>query len=223
MKAAENTKKYLDASDREQQILETAINFVAQRGLGFTTRELAKALSVSQPLLYRYFKSKDELLTRIYEEVYLKRWDPTWNDALKDRSRPMRDRLIDYLKAYTDAILDENWIRIFIASSLEDPMISQKYLGMLHETTFPLIFAEIAAEAGAEVPEGPQAEELIREVIWGFHSSFFYLGVRKFIYRGDIPDDLEEVIRVRVDVLLNGLPATIGQIRECSAMETVDD
>lgn len=212
MDATRTSRKYLDAADREQQILQTAIDFVAQKGLGFSTRELAKALGVSQPLLYRYFKSKDELLSRIFDEVYLKRWDPNWNLALKDRSRPIRERLIEYLKAYTATILDENWIRIFIASALDDPMISRRYLGMLHETTFPLIFEEIAVEAGVSVPKGIRAEEMISEIIWGFHSSFFYLGVRKFIYRSEIPKDLEAIIRIRVDVFLNGIATSIPLI-----------
>ncbi|OOG63153.1 Nucleoid occlusion factor SlmA [Ensifer sp. M14] len=202
---AKAARKYLDAADREQQILEFAIDFVAQRGLRFTTRELADALGVSQPLLYRYFKNRDDLLQKIYDEVYLKRWDPGWNELLADRSLSIRERLVRYLTAYTEAILDERWIRIFIASALEDPQITKKYLGLLHETTFPLIFAEIAVEAGVPVPSGPQADELALEIVWGFHSSFFYMGVRKYIYRNKIPDDLDPIIRARVEVFVAGL------------------
>lgn len=198
-------KKYLDAADREQQILDFAISFVAQRGLSFTTRELAEALGVSQPLLYRYFKTKDDLLKKIYDEVYLSRWDTSWDTELADRSVPIRERLARYLKAYTNAILDERWIRIFIASALEDPQISKKYLGLLHETTFPLIFREVAAEAGLEPSNDPASKELAIEIVWGFHSSFFYMGVRKFIYRNKIPDDLDPVIEARVDVFVSGL------------------
>lgn len=209
---AKTARKYLDAADREQQILEFAIDFVAQRGLRFTTRELADALGVSQPLLYRYFKNRDDLLQKIYDEVYLKRWDPGWNELLADRSLSIRERLVRYLRAYTTAILDERWIRIFIASALEDPQITQKYLGLLHETTFPLIFAEIAAEVGIEVPKGPKAEELVLEIVWGFHSSFFYMGVRKYVYRNNIPDDLDPIIRARVEVFVTGLATSIGDL-----------
>ena len=209
---AKSARKYLDAADREQQILEFAIDFVAQRGLRFTTRELADALGVSQPLLYRYFKNRDDLLQKIYDEVYLKRWDPAWNAQLADRSLSIRDRLVRYLTAYTEAILDERWIRIFIASALEDPQITKKYLGLLHETTFPLIFAEVAAEAGVAAPTGPQADELAIEIVWGFHSSFFYMGVRKYIYRNTIPDDLDLIIRARVDVFVSGLVESMPRL-----------
>jgi len=218
---AKPARKYLDAADREQQILEFAIDFVAQRGLRFTTRELADALGVSQPLLYRYFKNRDDLLQKIYDEVYLKRWDPAWNAQLADRSLSIRDRLVRYLRAYTEAILDERWIRIFIASALEDPQITKKYLGLLHETTFPLIFAEVAAEAGVSAPTGLQADELAIEIVWGFHSSFFYMGVRKYIYRNEIPDDLDLIIRARVDVFVSGLvesmPRLGGFIKDAGA------
>ncbi|CDN95218.1 MULTISPECIES: TetR/AcrR family transcriptional regulator [Agrobacterium tumefaciens complex] len=205
-------KKYLDAADREQQILDFAITYVAQRGLSFTTRELADALGVSQPLLYRYFKNRDELLKKIYDEVYLKRWDQNWNAQLSDRSIPIRDRLIRYLKAYTLAILDERWIRIFIASALEDPQISKRYLGLLHETTFPLIYREIAAEAGVTPPTGAAADELAVEIVWGFHCSFFYFGVRKYIYRNRIPEKLDPVIEARVDVFVTGLSESMRRM-----------
>ncbi|MGV1795268.1 TetR/AcrR family transcriptional regulator [Rhizobium sp. A37_96] len=209
---AKQAREYLDAAEREQRILEFAIDFVAKRGLRFTTRELADALGVSQPLLYRYFKSRDDLLQKIYDEVYLRRWDPTWNELLADRSLPIRERLVRYLQAYTKAILDERWIRIFIASALEDPQITKKYLGLLHETTFPLIFAEVAAEVGIEVPPGPNAEELAIEIVWGFHSSFFYMGVRKYIYRNKIPNELDPIIRARVDVFVSGLAETMQRL-----------
>ncbi|WP_295812336.1 TetR/AcrR family transcriptional regulator [uncultured Nitratireductor sp.] len=213
---AKSAKKYLDAADREQQILDFAIDFVAQRGLHFTTRELADALGVSQPLLYRYFKNRDDLLQKIYDEVYLRRWDPGWNELLADRSMPVRERLARYLIAYTDTILDERWIRIFVASALEDPQITIRYLGLLHDTTFPLIFAEVAAEAGFEFRSTPETEVLVREIVWGFHSSFFYMGVRKFIYRNEIPESLEPIIRVRVDIFVSGVIETLPRILELS-------
>jgi AcrR family transcriptional regulator len=198
---------YLDAAARERQIVAAAIAFVARRGLYFTTRELADEIGISQPLLYRYFASKADLMNRIYDEVYLKRWDPRWLVALADRAVPVRDRLSAYLRDYTAAILDENWIRIFMASALADPSLSRRYLDMLHESTFPLILEEIAEEAGVELRPDPAAQGLARDVVWGFHSSFFYLGVRKFIYRLPIPEDLDALIALRVAVFLDGMTA----------------
>lgn len=204
-------QRYLDAASREEQIVQAAIEFVADRGLAFTTRELARALGVTQPLLYRYFRNKDALVERIFEEVYLRRWRPDWNELLKDRSIPFRERLETYLRQYTQSILDKNWIRIFIISAFDDPVISQRYLALLHSQTFRVLLEEIAHEAGRAPPEDAARQEIAREVIWGFHSSFFYLGVRKYIYRQEIPDDLHTMIRIRVKMFLDGIAANADE------------
>ncbi len=56
------TKPRLKAQDRRQQILEIASELFAQRGFhGVTTRDLAQRLSITEPILYRHFISKDDL------------------------------------------------------------------------------------------------------------------------------------------------------------------
>lgn len=202
-------QRYLDAASREEQIVHAAIEFVADRGFAFTTRELAKALGVTQPLLYRYFRNKDALVERIFEEVYMRRWRPEWNDLLKDRSTSLQERLETYLRQYTASILEKNWIRIFIMSAFDDPVISRRYLDLLHRETFRIILEEIAHAAGRPVPDDPARQETARELIWGFHSSFFYLGVRKYIYQMEIPEDLDGIIHIRVKTFLDGMAANV--------------
>lgn len=199
-----SVKRYLAAPEREQQIVKAAIDFVARRGFNFTTRELADSIDVTQPLLYRYFANKQALIDRIFKEVYLSRWRSEWNDLLRDRSQPFCARLCTYLRLYTAAILEESWVRIFIVSAFDDPVISRRYIGMLHRETFSIVIEEIAHEAGRAVSADPRKRELATEIVWGFHSSFFYMGIRKYLFRLNLPSDLEEVIRVRVDVFLDG-------------------
>lgn len=194
-----------NASRREAQILAAATVLMARKGLAFSTRELADAVGVSQPLIYRYFPSKAALLDRVFEEVYVKRWDAFWTDTLHDRSIPLSERLVRYLRSYTIAILDEAWIRIFLASAIEDPAIAQRYLRILHETTFTQILEELVQEDGGAFSRSPRFDDLARELIWGFHSSFFYLGVRKFVYRLPIPESLTPLIQLKVDVFLAGM------------------
>ena len=160
---------YLPAHEREKQIVNAAIAFAAQHGFNFTTRELAEKMGITQPLLYRYFKNRQALIDRIFQEVYLSRWQPGWNDLLQDRTRPLLHRLVSYLRVYLKAILDEKWIRIFLISSFDDPEISQRYIAMLHDQTFRIILDEIAHETSGMVPSAPEKLELAREVIWSFH------------------------------------------------------
>lgn len=74
---------------RERQIVLKAVDHFATHGFSGSTRELARQLGVTQPLLYRYFPSKDALIDRVYEEVY--QWDTSWECLIKDRSVPIRN------------------------------------------------------------------------------------------------------------------------------------
>lgn len=208
------------AQRREAQIVAVATVLMARNGLAFSTRELAETVGVSQPLIYRYFPSKAALLDRVFEEVYVKRWDSGWTEMLRDRSAPLRDRLVRYLISYTSAILDETWIRIFLASAIDDPAIAQRYIRLLHEATFSQILDELVEEQKPDIVRSPAFDELGRELIWSFHSSFFYLGVRKFIYRLAIPAPLGPLIQLKVDMFLAGMRSVgLAAIQQRSSEE----
>lgn len=197
-------QRYLSKEEREAQILAGAISLASSRGLNFTTRELAERLGINQSLLYRHFRNKRALVDRIYEEVYLSRWNPEWEDWLQDRNKPLKQRLIEYLLDYSKAIIRKDWVRIFMYSAFDDPIISQRYIGLLQRRIFEVILDEMAAETGAALPVSGIDREMAIEVIWGFHSSFFYLGVRRWIYNLPVPDDIETLIEVRVTAFLDG-------------------
>ena len=58
----------LSSQQRRSAILATAIRLFAERGFrGVTTRELAAAVGVSEPVLYQHFPSKKELYSAIIE------------------------------------------------------------------------------------------------------------------------------------------------------------
>ncbi|MCA9310819.1 MAG: helix-turn-helix transcriptional regulator, partial [Phycisphaerales bacterium] len=49
----------LPAAKRREQLLDTAVVLFAERGYGgATTAELARAAGVTEPIIYRHFKSK---------------------------------------------------------------------------------------------------------------------------------------------------------------------
>jgi len=208
------------SSRREAQILAAATALMTKKGLAFSTRELADAVGVSQPLVYRYFPSKAVLLDRVFEEVYVKRWDPFWSDVLCDRAIPLSERLVKYLGSYTAAILDEAWIRIFLASAIDEPAIAQRYLRLLHETTFSQILDELVHEYGSGISRSPNFDLLAKEMVWSFHSSFFYLGVRKFVYRLPIPEPLTPHIRLKVEIFLASMRCGLAAIERQSNEES---
>lgn len=216
MARVKSSKSYLSAKERENQIVEKAIEYFSDFGFQASTREIAKHIGITQPLLYRYFKTKGELIDRVYSEVFLSRWKGEWQTDLQNRDVPFRIRFKEYLRNYCDSILDRNWIRIFLLGALNDQTINRRYLSMLQERTFPIILAELYASIGIDnTDEGNRA--LDNEILWSFHSSFFYIGVRKFVYQLAVPDNLDEVVDARVNAFLDGAEAEFIARRKVSA------
>src|SRR3546814_6333041 len=85
----------LPRAERERLIVEGAVQFFAEVGFGGDTRELAKRLNITHPLLFRYFASKNALIERVYQEVFIGRWNPYWEIVISNRNVPLRERLVN--------------------------------------------------------------------------------------------------------------------------------
>jgi AcrR family transcriptional regulator len=54
---------------RQKQIVESSIELIANKGIqGFTIKNLAKEIGISEPAIYRHFESKIEILITILNE-----------------------------------------------------------------------------------------------------------------------------------------------------------
>lgn len=75
----------LPAAERRTQLLDCAADLFAQRGYArSTTAELAKAAGVTEPIIYRHFKSKRDLFVELIRrtgEQTLERWRVHLADA----------------------------------------------------------------------------------------------------------------------------------------------
>jgi len=211
--AAPEVTRRLAREDREQLIVQKAIKYFATYGFSASTRELAKEIGVSQPLLYRYFPNKEALADRVFHEVYLSRWNPDWEDILKDRDQPLPDRLLAFYKQYARVILKSDWIRIFIFAGLTREGINNRYLARLRERIFDVILVELRRQFKVAEPTPQQYEDEI-EFIWGLHASIFYVGVRKWIYGLQVPKDLDRLIDQQVHAFLDSAPAVLKRIRK---------
>lgn len=60
-------KQRIDFEQRREQILDAVSSLFAEKGLAVTTKELAAAAGVSEALIYKHFKSKEELFTGVKE------------------------------------------------------------------------------------------------------------------------------------------------------------
>ena len=202
-------QKRLSPYDRRKEFVTKATEFFSEEGFGGGTRDLARRLGVTQPLLYRYFPSKDDLIKEVYRTVYLEPLDTGWEQLLTDRSRPIRDRLREFYSAYTDVIFRRKWLRIYLYSGLKGLDINRWYVGVVRDQILTPIIRECRHEAGLPAQSKPTASDL--EVAWVFHSGIFYYGVRKYIYESPVLEDKERMISDALDVFLAGFGRVIAE------------
>jgi AcrR family transcriptional regulator len=205
--------KYLRWEDRERQIIDKSIEYFAEYGFSASTRDIAAHIGIAQPLLYRYFPSKQALIDRVYKDVFLLSWKEEWNTIIRDRTRPLRMRLIDYLTSYCDTILAREWVRIFLFGALADTSINERFINLLQKHTFTAILEELYHENKISLPRNSEDQQLDYEIVWGFHSSFFYMGIRRWVYKLPVPTDLRPVIRARVSAFLDGIGSELTRNR----------
>ena len=201
-KRAGTKQRRLSPDDRRQEFVAKATEFFSEEGFGGGTRALARRLGVTQPLLYRYFPSKDDLIKEVYRTVYLDPLETGWEKLLTDRSRSLRSRLLEFYRTYTDAIFTRKWLRIYLYSGLKGLDINRWYVGMVKDKILTRIIRECRHEVGLAVQTKPNAAEL--ELAWVLHGGIFYYGVRKYIYESPVLEDKEQVIGDALDVFLAG-------------------
>lgn len=209
-KRAGTKQRRLSPDDRRQEFVAKATEFFSEEGFGGGTRALARRLGVTQPLLYRYFPSKDDLIKEVYRTVYLDPLETGWEKLLTDRSRSLRSRLLEFYRTYTDAIFTRKWLRIYLYSGLKGLDINRWYVGMAKDKILTRIIRECRHEVGLAVQTKPNAAEL--ELAWVLHGGIFYYGVRKYIYESPVLEDKEQMIGDALDVFLAGF----GRVNETS-------
>jgi AcrR family transcriptional regulator len=207
-KRARVKQKRLSPDDRRREFVAKATEFFSEEGFGGGTRDLARRLGVTQPLLYRYFPSKDDLIKEVYRTVYLEPFDTGWEKLLADRSRPIRDRLQEFYDAYTNVIFNRKWLRIYLYSGLKGLDINRWYVGVVRDKILTRIIRECRHEAGMTLQTKPTAAEL--EMAWVFHSGIFYYGVRKYIYESPVLEDKDQMISDALDAFLAGFERVFG-------------
>lgn len=147
----------MSAEDRKQAIVKAALPLFARKGFArTTTRELAKAAGVSEPLLYRHFPSKEALYT-----------------AIQDFGHQGRDPIVQKLKTLTPststlvhlvyflmralilgrpsgAVAWETRYRLMVRSFLEDGAFAR----MLYRNRFDCFSSRIEACLDAAIGAG---------------------------------------------------------------------
>jgi len=206
---AELTRKRLQPFDRERLIVEAAVRFFAENGFEGQTRKLAASLGITQPLLYRYFPSKEALIERVYQEVFIGRWNPDWEMWLEDHQQPVGKRLTRFYRDYARILLAPDYFKLFILSGLKGLNFNTRHIENLRKRIFPRVVETLRrAYKMPSCGEVPATETEI-ELVWGLHAAILNLGVRRWLHGLPLPSDLDQDIETKVQAFLYGVPRVI--------------
>jgi AcrR family transcriptional regulator len=203
---APRVRKRLKREDR------AAVAFFAEVGFDGDTRELARRLGITQSLIFRYFPTKAALIERVYQEVYVGRWNSYWETIIADRSVPLQDRLARLYKDYARTALTYDWVRIFMFSGLKGEDINTRYLDFLRSRILEPIAAEVRVHLGLpDVAAVPLTEAEV-ELVWGINARVFYLGQRHWVFNMPLQLELDVIIDHTITSFLAGAEILVPKL-----------
>ena len=207
-------RRRLAPEQREQEILSGAIEYFAKFGFEGKIRNLAKQLEVSQGLIYRYFPSKEALIDRVYQVVFLNRWNNEWDKRLRDRTQPLHERLTWLYKSYFSTVDSYDVIRISLSSAMRGERIGINYLEFVRLGLIVPIAEEIRAEFNFPSPHDRPISILEEQIVYSLHATFLYSLTRKYVYGFNISSEPEFLIEVFVDSFFSSLENSMNRVFE---------
>src|SRR5881628_432998 len=119
--------------DRRQQIIATAMELFGKKGFrGTTTRDLATEADVNEAIIFRHFKTKEELYTAIIEQKAGER--DSYHEELERLATVGDDE--QFLEAVGRAFLekhetDTTFLRLLLFSALEGHQLSDMFVSSM--------------------------------------------------------------------------------------------
>ena len=201
----------LSPAARLEAILSEAIIFFAEHGFEAQTRDLASRIGVSQALIYRYFRTKADLIDKVYQRIYMSHWNPFWEKLLSDRRIPLEQRLKEFYKSYLSTFDDYAWIRVSVYSGLRGDSLVSRHIDLVIKRVIYVISVELRYECGLPILAPSDIPKLDLELTWNFHSSIIYFLMRRYVFQKQPSDENDAVVEQMVDQLLIGTIATLQQ------------
>ena len=192
-------RRRLVPKEREKEILFGAIEYFAEYGFTGQIRGLANQLGVSQGLIYRYFPSKEALVDRVYDVVFLNRWNDEWDLKLKDRGCPLDERLLWFYKSYVSAVDRYDVIRISLSSAMRGEKIGINYLEFVRSRLIIPIAKEIRAAFHLPTPVERPISILEEQIVYSLHAKFLYSLTRKHVYGFDVSNETKFLTEIFVN------------------------
>jgi AcrR family transcriptional regulator len=211
----------MSAKDREEFILRGATAYFAENGLNAGTIELARRLRIAQPLLYRYFPTKDALVDGVYERMAPQyHWKPEWEPLLEDTSVSVRERLKRFYADYARSVLTYEHVRLFLFSGLTKNEYNTRYYEQVTDRILRRVAIALRLAYG-DADSGPATPEEI-ELAQSLHGAVYHIAFRRWVHSEDSLVDLGRLASTKVDVFLDGAIASLRK-RSSDSTDGSDD
>jgi AcrR family transcriptional regulator len=201
----------MKSHERREAIVHSATRLFAEKGFrGTTTRELAAALGVSEPVLYQHFRTKKDLYRAIIEvKVAQTAVDAATFLALADTDD---DRA--FFTALGEMMLrrfesDTELSRLILYSALESPELGEVFFDRAIAQFYRIVTGYIRRRVRAGAFKKMQLDAAARGIIGMFH----YHGMIRLLYPSRIKKtNRKKLLNELVTLFLAGI-----QAGECQA------
>lgn len=194
----------MSGEERRAQIVRTAFDLFAMNGFrGTTTRELAHAVGVSEPVLYQHFSNKRDLYTAIVEHL-IEQESHHFEDQLQAVLH--EEEVRPFLQAFGELILawyleDPRLPRLLMFSALEGHELAQIW----HERAMALFLTPVNEKVDRMVEAGQLKKMEPTVLTRSFVSMVAHYGLVTILY--NLPQfDLspKETVARFVEIYLTG-------------------
>ena len=196
----------MKSEERRAAIVHSAIHLFAEKGFrGTTTRELASALGVTEPVLYQHFRTKHELYGAIIEAKSCEVQGRA--SQLRQLAQSGDDRA--FLSALGRTILeryeqDPELTRLLLFSCLERHELSELFFERLIQEFFRLVAGYVRRRIRAGAFRRVNAETAARGLI----GMFAYQGLIGLLFPGRFGrSNRKRVVEEMVALFLGGVAA----------------
>lgn len=201
---ARRAKTRMTGEDRRRLIVRTAFDLFSQNGFrGTTTRELAQAVGVSEPVLYQHFSNKRELYSAIVQHLVeegLERYGERLEMVLAqpDGRKFLQDLGELMLAWYMD---DPRLVRLLNFSALEGHELAEIW----HQQAFLTFFSPVIERMGTMVAEGRLVDMEPIVLARAFMGMVGHYGILTVVFhQPQIELSRQQVIARFVDIFLTG-------------------
>ncbi len=203
-------RRRFPAGERRAQMLQQAAEHFADHGFESPTREIAAALGVTQALIYKHFDSKEAFIEQALEAAL---GDVVGRQLLFDPDIELGKGLFEFYSPFV-ARSTRKRMRLFMRAGLDGRTWPSRRGNTLTQGLFIPVISALRQTASLPALDRSPPLRGERELVMMLHASMVFLGIRRHIYGMQMPENLDDVVRLYVDTFVNGAVTAIRELHQ---------